>query len=181
MLNIKMDSNLVFLREMEEKDWIDVHEYASKEIVCQYQPWGPNNEQESKDFVNQVMKDTKSTERTRFVYSIVDKESGKMIGAGEFNIRDSQNRSGEIGYILNPSFWGKGIATEVAELLIKFGFTQLKLHRIFATCDPRNIASSKVLEKTGMLKEGTMRQDLLLKDGWRDSLLYSILEDEWKK
>ncbi|WP_260858119.1 GNAT family N-acetyltransferase [Bacillus sp. FJAT-22090] len=174
-------NNQVFLREMEEKDWIDVHEYASKEIVCQYQPWGPNNEQESKDFVKQVMKDTKSTERTRFVYSIVDKESGKMIGAGEFNIRDSQNRSGEIGYIINPSFWGKGIATEVAGQLIKFGFTQLKLHRIFATCDPRNIASSKVLEKIGMIKEGRMREDLLLKDGWRDSFLYSILEEEWQK
>ncbi|GEM_PF-3054096 len=43
----------------------------------------------------------------------------------------------------------------------------------------RNVGSYKVLEKIGMTKEGRIREDLLLKDGWRDSLLYSILEQEW--
>jgi RimJ/RimL family protein N-acetyltransferase len=74
-----------------------------------------------------------------------------------------------------------GFATEVAKLLIEFGFRELNLHRIYATCDPRNIGSSKVLEKIGMSKEGRIREDLLIKDGWRDSLLFSILEQEWKK
>ncbi len=46
---------------------------------------------------------------------------------------------------------------------------------------PRNVASSKVLEKTGMTKEGRMREDLLIRDGWRDSFLYSILVHEWDK
>jgi RimJ/RimL family protein N-acetyltransferase len=72
-----------------------------------------------------------------------------------------------------------GYATEVSKLLIEFGFETLNLHRIFATCDPRNVGSYKVLEKIGMTKEGRIREDLLLKDGWRDSLLYSILEQEW--
>ncbi|MDI2586700.1 GNAT family protein [Psychrobacillus sp. NEAU-3TGS] len=173
-------SSHVFLREMEEKDWMDVHKYASMEAVCKYQPWGPNSEEESKDFVNQVLTDAKRVERTRFVFSIVEKETGSMVGAGEFNIRDSQNKTGEIGYIVNPDYWGKGLATETAKVLVDFGFEQLNLHRIFATCDPRNIASAKVLEKTGMVQEGRMREDLLLKDGWRDSFLYSILYHEWK-
>ncbi len=72
-----------------------------------------------------------------------------------------------------------GYATEVSKLLIEFGFETLNLHRIFATCDLRNVGSYKVLEKIGMTKEGRIREDLLLKDGWRDSLLYSILEQEW--
>ncbi|HBS43493.1 MAG TPA: GNAT family N-acetyltransferase, partial [Paenibacillus sp.] len=100
---------------------------------------------------------------------------------GELNIRDITNRKGEISYIINPYYWGQGIATEVAMLLIDFGFNILKLHRIFATCDPRNTGSSKVMTKVGMVMEGRIREDLLIKDGWRDSLLYSVLEHEWKK
>ena len=91
------------------------------------------------------------------------------------------DKIGEIGYILNPEYWGRGFATDVSKLLIDFGFKEYKLHRIFATCDPRNIGSSRVLEKAGMRKEGRIRENLLIKDGWRDSLLYSVLEHEWKK
>lgn len=67
-------------------------------------------------------------------------------------IRDFANKvGGEIGYIMNPDYWGgKGIATQSAKLVMTFGFETLKLHRIYATCDPRNIGSSKVLEKIGM-------------------------------
>jgi [ribosomal protein S5]-alanine N-acetyltransferase len=103
-----------------------------------------------------------------------------MIGAGELSIRDFSNKSGEIAYIVHPDYWGRGIATDVASLLIDLGFSKLKLHRIFATCDPRNIGSSNVLEKVGMTLEGRIRDDLLLRDGWRDSLLYSVLEFEWR-
>ncbi|SDY31890.1 GNAT family N-acetyltransferase [Salimicrobium album] len=171
----------VNLRDMEEKDWVDVHKYASQDKVCQYQPWGPNSEQESEDFVKQVIFDAKKENRSRFVFAIIVKENGKLIGAGEINIRNYTNRVGEIAYIINPEYWGLGYATEVAKLLIPFGFNQLNLHRIFATCDPRNIGSSRVLEKVGMTEEGRIREDLLIKDGWRDSLIFSILEQEWNK
>jgi [ribosomal protein S5]-alanine N-acetyltransferase len=73
-----------------------------------------------------------------------------------------------------------GYASEVAKKLISFGFLQFKLHRIYATCDVRNIASAKVLEKCGLILEGRMREDLLLRDGWRDTFIYSILEQEWE-
>lgn len=172
-----LSNERLYLREMVISDWVDVHKYASQDIVCRYQPWGPNTEEESKEFVDQVVEDSTKEPRTRFVFAILYKE--KLIGAGEFNIRDFTNKAGEIGYILHPDYWRKGIATEVASLLIDFGFRELCLHRIFATCDPRNIGSSKVLEKVGMTREGRIRDDLLLQNGWRDSLLYSVLEHEW--
>lgn len=174
-----LESERISLREMEEKDWVNVHKYASQEKVCQYQPWGPNTEQESEDFVRQVIVDAQQESRSRFVFAVSLKENGKMIGAGEMNIRDNSNRAGEIAYIIHPQYWRLGYGTEIAKVLIQFGFSQLNLHRIFATCDPRNIGSSRVLEKVGMTREGVIRDDLLLRDGWRDSLLYSILEHEW--
>ncbi len=172
-------SERVFLREFIESDWEDVHKYASQEIACQYQPWGPNSVEDSKTFVQQSIEAATQKPRTRFVFAIVNKEDIRMIGTGELNIRDFNNKVGEIAYIINPDFWGKGFATEAAKILADFGFSEFNLHRIYATCDPRNIASSKVLEKIGMTKEGRIREDLLIKDGWRDSLLYSVLEHEW--
>lgn len=174
-----LESERIILIEMKEEDWPNVHKYASQPIVCQYQPWGPNTEEESELFTKGIIEDAKLVPRSRYVFSVFEKKSNKMIGSGEFNLRDRSNRAGEIAYIIHPDYWGKGIATEVAQLLIKLGFYEFKLHRIYATCDPRNSGSIKVLEKIGMTKEGRMREDLLIKDGWRDSFLYSILEKEW--
>jgi ribosomal-protein-alanine N-acetyltransferase len=170
----------IYLREFMSSDWLDVHAYASQEIVCRFQPWGPNTEDQSEAFVNQIIVDTSEINRTRFVFAIVEKSTEKMIGAGEFNIRCFTNKNGEIGYIVHPDYWGKGIATDVAKLLVNFGFKEFQLHRIYATCDPRNIGSSKVLAKIGMTQEGRLRDALLVKDGWRDSLVFGILEDDWK-
>ncbi|SDQ82292.1 Protein N-acetyltransferase, RimJ/RimL family [Virgibacillus salinus] len=178
-IKVSLSNERLLLREFTKNDWIDVHKYASQDIVCQYQPWGPNTEEDSKGFINKVIKDGTQEPRTRLVFAIVYNKN--MIGAGEFNIRDFTNKVGEVAYIVNPDYWGRGIATDVAKLLINFGFEELKLHRIYATCDPRNIGSSKVMEKVGMTQEGRIREDLLIKDSWRDSLLYSVLEHEWKE
>lgn len=179
-MDINLNTKRVNLREIVESDWKEVHKYASQIDVCKYQPWGPNTDDVTKDFIKQILVDQKTNNRTRFAFAIIEKESNELIGSIEFNIRDVQNRIGEIGYVIHPDYWGKGYASEVAKELIRFGFTQFNLHRIYATCDVRNIASAKVLEKCGLTLEGKMREDLLLRDGWRDTYLFSILEHEWR-
>jgi RimJ/RimL family protein N-acetyltransferase len=169
----------ISLREFQFNDWKDVHEYASQERACVYQPWGPNSEDETKAYVQVIIEDSQEKPRTRFAFAVVLAEGTKVVGTGEVSVRDIRNRNGEISYIINPQYWGNGYATEVARQLLQFGFTKLGLHRIYATCDPRNLASSKVLEKVGMRYEGRMRETLLIRDGWRDSMIYSILEREW--
>ena len=103
-----------------------------------------------------------------------------MIGNCSLAVDEPRQRRAHIGYVLHPDYWRQGLATDAAGLLLALGFNQLGLHRIEATCDSRNVASARVLEKIGMSREGLRRQDLLLRDGWRDSLLFSILEDEWR-
>ncbi|HZG60434.1 MAG TPA: GNAT family protein [Anoxybacillus sp.] len=169
----------VMLREFTEEDWTSVHAYASQEIACQYQPWGPNTEKDSQLYVKQIIEDTKKNPRTRFAFAVIKNDSNEMIGTGELNIHSLHHKNAEIAYIINPAFWGNGYATEVADLLIQFGFANLGLHRIFATCDPRNVASAKVLRKVGMTFEGTLRENLLIRDGWRDSSLFSVIRHEW--
>lgn len=61
-----------------------------------------------------------------------------------------------------------------------YGFRELGLHRVYATCRPVNVACSRVMEKVGMQQEGHLRQHRWMKGAWHDSLLYAILEDEWQ-
>ena len=68
--------------------------------------------------------------------------------------------------------------TEAVNQIIEFGFSELGLHKIHATCGPDNFASTRVLEKSGMQREGYLREDRYVKGKWRDSILYAILESE---
>lgn len=174
-----LESKRLYLREFKEDDWSDVHKYASQEQVSKHQPWGPNSIEDTKSFISEVLADAEKTPRIRYIFAIVLKEQEALIGAVEIIIKSFTNKSAEIGYILNPDQWGKGLATEAAAKIIDFGFSDLELHRIYATCAPENQGSQKVLEKMGMSFEGRMRETILLKDGWRDSNLFSILANEW--
>ncbi|ANU09487.1 GNAT family N-acetyltransferase [Planococcus antarcticus DSM 14505] len=176
-----LETDRFFLREFEKTDWKAVHAYASREIVSKYQSWEPNTPQETQQYIDDVLQQQLRQPRTNFTFAVVWKETGKVIGAGELSAIDRTNQSGAIGYILHPNYWRQGIAAEVALLLLEFGFEENRLHRIWASCDPQNLGSQKILEKVGMIKEGLLRKNLRMKDGWRDSLLYSILGDEWQK
>ncbi|MCA0988721.1 GNAT family N-acetyltransferase [Guptibacillus algicola] len=167
------------LREFRSEDWEAVHQYASLDEVCKYQPWGPNSVADSKAYVDDIIVASKKTPRTRFAYAITNKN--KVIGACEVNVRDPHMRTGELSYILTPEWWGKGIATEVANMLLTFSFKNLGLHQVTGTCDERNIGSSRVLEKIGMSQESVIENHLLIRDGWRNSLIYAFSVDEWTR
>lgn len=63
----------------------------------------------------------------------------------------------EVGYILKPSAWGRGVATEVCSRLLKFAFEETPLKEVVAVTDPENTASKNVLTKCGLSYEGTRR------------------------
>src|SRR5574342_183968 len=167
----------VQLRPLRLDDWPAVHAWAQLDQACRYQAWGPNTPSQTRDFVTAAVQAWSSWPQQRFVYAV--EVDGPVLGVGELNIRSAPNRQGEISYLVHPSRWGQGIGTRIGRQLIQIGFEQLHLHRIFATCDPRNIASARVLRKLGMTQEGRLRQVMLIRDGWRDSQMFSILRHEW--
>lgn len=165
------------LRRIEASDWPTVHTWASLPESCRYQPWGPNSEDETRDFVAAAAIAWGIRPQTRYVYLTLADE--QPIGLGEISVRSAEHRHGEIGYGLHPSVWRRGYGTALARALVDIGFGELGFHRIMATCDPRNLGSAGVLVKSGFVYEGRMREALLLRNGWRDSSLYSVLENEW--
>ncbi|MFP3985297.1 MAG: GNAT family N-acetyltransferase [Candidatus Bathyarchaeia archaeon] len=169
----------LMLRDFEEGDWELVHDYASDSEVVRYMDWGPNTEEESKNFIQRALAHQKEQPRKNFTLAIVLKATNTLVGGCGIYVSNPDNQEGCIGYVLNRSFWGQGYATETVQGLLEFGFNQLKLHRIFATCDSENIASAHVLEKIGMQREGHFREHKRAKGKWRNSLLYAVLDHEW--
>jgi [ribosomal protein S5]-alanine N-acetyltransferase len=169
------ESGNLVLRPIAEDDWPAVHAWARQERVCRYQAWGPNTPAQTRKFVRDAATAWTCVPRTRLIYAITLRRS--VVGNCQLDLRDRDQ--GEISYALHPDYWGQGVATAAARRLVQIGFDDHDLHRIFATCDPRNIASAAVLQRLGMQYEGRMRETMLIRDGWRDSDLYSLLVHEW--
>jgi RimJ/RimL family protein N-acetyltransferase len=168
------------LREFEKADWREVHEYASDPQVVRFTSWGPNTEEETRRFIQRSNAYQKEKPRVKYSLAVVIRDGNRLIGGCGIYESNIESREGWIGYCLNRQFWGQGYATETARALLGFGFTHLNLHRIFATCDPANTASAHVMEKIGMQYEGHLRENMQCRGTWRDSLLYAILDHEWK-
>ena len=107
-------------------------------------------------------------------------QSGRLIGNCGLRVNDASLREGNIGYELDSHYWGKGYATEAAHEMLRVGFEEHNLHRIWAGCVADNIGSARVLEKIGMKREGHFREKEFFKGKWWDGLLYAILDHEWQ-
>ena len=170
------------IRDLEMDDWESVHSYASVPETSRYMIWGPNTEEDTQNFIKRVIAHSTHQPRTHYSLTAYLKEEKKIIGGCDIRFETSGHNhyTGSIGYCLHPDYWLQGYGTEMAQAMIEFGFTNLQMHRIFATCDVENIASIRVLEKSGMTKEGCMREHVLLNNKWRNSYLYAILIHEWE-
>lgn len=167
--------DVVRLRPMDQSDASRVHEWASHERACRYQSWGPNSFEQTAAFVA-VAARTWSEPGPRRVWSATTDADG-VIGMGE--ARCHRDSCVEIAYAVHVDHWGRGRGTEIARLLVAEGFADDRVERVQATCDPRNVASSGVLRRAGLSVEGTLRHTMKVRDGWRDSVMHSILRREW--
>lgn len=116
-----------------------------------------------------------------YAFGIILKETDTLIGIVGLSNLDWENKNATLGYWLAKGYWGKGLMTEAVNLILKFGFEKLKLHRIQSSLFEKNIASKKVLEKCGFRSEGVFRETRFRYGKWHDELRYGILKSEYKK
>ncbi|WP_437074703.1 GNAT family N-acetyltransferase [Streptomyces sp. enrichment culture] len=89
-------------------------------------------------------------------------------------------RSASLGYVLGDAMWGQGYATEAAHALLRWAFETSDLNRVQAETDTRNVASARVLEKLGFVREGTLREDCVVNGEVSDSWVFGLLRREWR-
>jgi [ribosomal protein S5]-alanine N-acetyltransferase len=113
-------------------------------------------------------------------FAIVLRDADRLCGGMGLRVEEEHRRA-ELGYWIGVPYWGNGYATEAGLAVLRFGFQQLGLNRIFASHFRHNPASGKVLTKLGMRHEGCLRQHLRKWGTSVDSEVYGILREEWER
>lgn len=121
-----------------------------------------------------------SRENREYSFGIFELATNKMVGhISIYGIKRLPFLSALVGYSIDGSATGKGIATEAVGLVLTFGFEELRLHRIEAYVSPRNAGSVRVLEKSRFQREGLLREFLYINGEWEDHYQYALLEREF--
>lgn len=116
-----------------------------------------------------------------FVFLLIDKETNLPIGECGFHTWNATHRRAEVFYVMrNEASKQKGLMSEALKEVIKYGFTELELHRIQALIAIENEPSLKLLLKNGFTKEGIMREDYVVNGKNEDSHCFSLLKWEWE-
>jgi ribosomal-protein-alanine N-acetyltransferase len=113
-------------------------------------------------------------------WGITLKGDDKLIGTCGLYDWKKTTQSAEIGYDLDPAYWGQGIMTEALKALLNFGFEKMGLNRIQAVIDSKNKRSIKLVRGLGFTKEGVLRQRSYFNGQFRDDVIFSLLKEEWK-
>lgn len=174
-----LQTERLFLREFVKSDWKAVHEYASDPEVVRFLEWGPNAPDETIAFLEGTLQCQRERPRRIYEFAITLKNGGKLIGACGLRLHDADNEQADMGYCFNRLYWRQGYASEAAKAVLGFGFEELNLNRIIATCDSFNLGSAGVLRSCGMRQEGHFIQERRVRGEWRDTLQFAILKDEF--
>lgn len=171
---MEIKTQRLLIRDFIKEDLEAVHKYASQEDILIYEPWGPNTEEQTRKFITRSINEANESPRTFFELAITLKNDGQLIGGCSIRINSKNRKLINIGYIVNPAFWNRGIATETVVALIKFALENLGTEKIQASADEYNIASQRVLEKSGLTKINALHRDLKFKGRTSRTFIYSL-------
>ena len=173
-----LETERLIIRVLNENDVPDLKEWLGKDEIYTY--WGRKASKSEKNpelmFID-PRPWVKRKPSPDFDWGIVLKESNKVVGM--IAVFDIQNaRMGDIAYRVNPKYWNMGITTEALKEVVRFIFENTEIDRLNGCVDVRNVASNKVMEKCGFIKEGTVRQGKMV-SVYCDYNIYGMLREDY--
>ncbi|MET8976444.1 GNAT family protein [Streptomyces sp. NPDC004539] len=114
-------------------------------------------------------------------FSVVDRETGSLVGVANLWGIDTHNRLAHIGLGLRPSCRGKGYGTDVVAVLCHYGFTVRGLRRLQIETLADNTAMLRAAEHNGFTREGVLRSSAWVMGEFLDEVLLGLLVEEWKR
>ncbi|MEV4256704.1 GNAT family N-acetyltransferase [Spirillospora sp. NPDC049652] len=168
------------LRPFRDEDLEALYVYQSLPEVARFLYWEPRSLEESRSFLREK-KAAAGWEREGdwLALAVEWRERGEVIGEVNLQWSSRRDRTGEIGYIFNPAYHGKGFATEAARAVLRLAFEDAGLHRVVGRLDARNDASARVLERLGMRREALLVENEFVKGEWASELVFAMLRREW--
>ena len=168
----------LLLRDFVAGDWPAVYAYQRDPRYLRLYEWTDRMPDEVQAFVQMFVDQQAEQPRTRFQLAVTLPASGEVIGNCGIRLTAAGSHEAEIGYELSPNQWGRGYATEAVAAILRFGFTELGVHRVSAWLVADNVASARVLEKNGFQLEGRLRDKERYKGRYWDVLMYARVAEE---
>lgn len=169
------------LRPFNRGDVDAVYSYRSRPDVSEYLFDEPMNHHECAEAVRTRAGQIAFTgEGDKILLAVERNDDARLIGEVSLIWRSVADQQAEIGYILHPDAQRQGYATEAARALLRFAFGPVGVHRVYARCDGRNLASARVMQRLGMREEAHFHDHAHFKGHWDEELIFAILEQEWR-
>ncbi len=168
----------LMIRLLDERDALGLFDYRNLPEVYRYQAWKPESIESVTAFAieNSQIAPFQPGNYTQFAICL--RGSDAIIGDVGI-IYDADGCQAEVGFSLSPRFHGKGYAIEAVRAMMDYLFTKRALHRLYASVDPDNGPSIRLLEKLGFRFEAHFIKSYRMRGGWYDDVIYGILDEEW--
>ncbi len=144
---------------------IDAMRYIGKPISTTFD--------EARDLITRIQDGLENN--TAIGWAISLKNNPQLIGTIGFHQIDKQHYRAEIGYMLLPQFWNKGLMSEAIQQVLDYGFNTMKLHSIQANIDPNNKVSAAILKKYNFVSEAYFKENFFFNGKFMDSEIFSLL------
>lgn len=169
-----LETNRLSLRRIVKEDVLEIFALRSNKKTMKYVP-RPLAINHKDALAHIAIIEERIINNEGINWAITLKDNPKLIGIiGHYKIKPENFRA-EVGYMLLPEYHGKGIITEAVKEVVKYGFNVMKLHSIEAIIDPGNLASEKVLQKNGFIKEAHLKENEFYNGRFLDTVIYSLL------
>jgi ribosomal-protein-alanine N-acetyltransferase len=170
---------LITLRKLVSSDAASIRLNADDPQIARYMPRLPHpySIYEARKWI--VTTHRLARQDKAYNFGIEDQKSGRIVGMIGLRNINRQDKNAEVGYWVGRSYQGRRYATEALRLILGFAFGRLRLVRVYAVVHQQNIASFRLLEKSGFVREGIWRKASFINRRWRDVYSYGILKEEF--
>lgn len=177
---ITLTGQVIRLEPLSVRHVAELTTAAQDERIWRYLPYGVlDTEAKMHDFVQMLL--AQQAHGTDVPFAVIYRENGRAIGMTRYMEIRPQHRGLEIGGTwYGAAYQRTAVNTEAKFLLLQHAFETMGCLRVQFKTDSRNTRSQQAIERIGAVKEGALRQHIIMPDGYvRDTVYYSILDKEW--
>ncbi|NIJ14516.1 RimJ/RimL family protein N-acetyltransferase [Saccharomonospora amisosensis] len=167
----------VRLREFTDDDIDGVCSLVGDDRVTWYLSFNSRDRDQARDMLTGILERAQQQPRTEYYLAVTPLDDDQLVGFARLAFAGVQ--AAKLGYAIAHDHQRRGYATDAVRTMLDFAFGPLGRHRVSAAIGPENAASLAVVERVGFTREGVLRDHVFTNGAWRDSVLFSILADEW--
>jgi [ribosomal protein S5]-alanine N-acetyltransferase len=174
---VELIGERVLLREFRYDDLADCMPVFGDERVTRWLSFDSKTRAEQEEMIAGIIRRARCEPREEYYLTVCRRADERLVGVTRLGLAGV--RAARLGGAIRAEDWGRGMAMDAARTMVAFGFGDLGLHRISAAVGPDNATSRRLVRRLGMTYEGRIRHHVFTGGAWRDSLLYSLLAEEW--